>query len=350
MPRTDEDFYNLLKTNLPSVKSSQNYIARLKKIMTFPEVKEAGATLKKVLKHPDVFYPVVQNHYPNINTRKNVMTAIMAVFKFDKDYAARHEDAFREWKRLHENMTSLQEVKVKQNEPSERQKANYTSFEDIKLKHIEVKKSGDPHATLKTSQQYLLLTILLDITPKRSDLGRLRIYKDRDPNNSKENYLVLKNKFDTDASYLVLNKYKTAKTYGRVEEDIADATAVILRESLRRHPREYVFVDKHGVPYSTNDAYGKFVVRTFMDLFGKQMGTSLIRHAFVKEKVDPKSMSQEELEEIALKMLHSTKLQAQYNFVEKQAKGNQVCVCLDKKDLKRVAQALGKHDLDIVQK
>jgi hypothetical protein len=206
----------------------------------------------------------------------------------------------------------LIETDAKKNKIKEKQKEKYVSTEEVNLKRMEMKK-GDPHGDKIVTQQYVLLTLLCDITPKRSDLGRLRVYRGDDPGIKTENYIVLRDSKSGLESYLVMNVYKTAKTFGRMEEELADETVKVLKESLRRFPRTYVFVGHNGRPYDTNAAYGKFVERTFLELFGKATGTSLWRHIFISEKVKADA-SEDKLEEIANKMLHGVNQQRRYRF------------------------------------
>eukprot|EP00798_Chlamydomonas_sp_ICE-L_P012832 gene12832-biopygen744 len=86
--------------------------------------------------------------------------------------------------------------------------------------------------------------------PKRADMGALRIYKDTDPRLSSENYLVLCRASSASSvnatTYIVLNKYKTSASYGRVETDLPHSATADLLDSLRHWPRDYVFVTRRG--------------------------------------------------------------------------------------------------------
>jgi hypothetical protein len=311
-----------LEKSLESKKSYDNYVSRLTKLMQI-----TGQSLEYILLHPKETYTKIKANYPNVNTRKNMLTPILTLYRVNSNTMSGHDNIQKEWKKYHDDMTTLQEVSAKKNKLSKKQEKNYTSTEDVELKLIEMQK-GDPHITLKGSQQFILLTLLTDVYPKRSDFGKVRIYRNIDPNKSEENYIVLQNVGSNAESYLVLTHYKTAKTYGRLEEELKASTVQAIKESLRRHPRDYLFVGYDKKPYETNDAYGKFVVRTFEELFEKKTGTSLWRHIFITEKVDPGS-SQEKLEEVSSKMLHSLKQQQRYR-AAKQTKQRKLCVCIDK--------------------
>lgn len=315
------DLLENLKLNLKSTKSFENYKFRIEKLE-----KAVNKPVDYILYHPSEVYPIIKEKYPNINTRKNMLTPLLSLFRVNpsllKDEIG--QKSKEEWKNYHDDMSALQTVKIKKNKMPEKYKEKYTSMEEIELKLRELRK-GDPHTTLRDSQRFMLLTLLTDIKPKRSDLGSIRIYKDKDPNKKDENYIVLREKA-TEPTYLVLNNYKTKKFYGRVEEDLATDTVKVLKQSLRRFPRDYLFIDHHMRPYQSNDAYGKFVVRVFNELFGKKMGTSLFRHVYAIEKVNPNA-PEEELDETARLMLHSTEVNRNYRWVDK---NEMICLCKSK--------------------
>jgi hypothetical protein len=326
-------YRGVLSKSITSDKSLASYETRLQKLS-----EKTNKSLDFIIQNPRQIYPLIKQHYPNITTRKNVMTPILTLFKNDGSLQ-QHTEAWSQWRRYHDDMNSLQEANAKKNQMSSKQEKNYTSTEEVALKILELKKA-DAHKTLQSSMQYVLLNLLNDIKPKRSDLGNVLIYRNIDPHNTQINYLVLSDK-EAMQSYFVLNAYsKTKKVYGKVEEEISQACASVIKESLRRYPREHLFVNRFGKPYMNNDSYGKFVVKCFSDHFGRKTGTSLWRHIYIKEKVDP-GASEEQLEDVARLMLHSTKLQQRYRFVNGPARvqasssdPNKICICIDKDKLK----------------
>jgi hypothetical protein len=161
----------------------------------------------------------------------------------------------------------------------------------------------------------VLLSLISKQHPKRNDHGQCRIYYDKDPGLTDNNYLVWYRTSRPERAYFVYVKFKTQKTHGRVEEDADPAFLDDLRASLRRHPRDYVFVNRDGKPFATNRDYGKYVQRTFAALFdGRATGTSVLRHAYLSTKVDLGKMTVAEREQLARQMLHSPALQAQYEW------------------------------------
>jgi hypothetical protein len=302
---SDEVLLKKLKDSLSSDKSYENYVTRLNRLKDVTRSEK----LEDLLLSPETMHPKIKDKYPNVNTRKNMLVPVLSLFRLNNQLDA---NAQMTWKQYFEEVTSLVNVEAKKNTIKEKQKEKYVSTEEIEEKRQEMK-NGNPHVNIRTSQQYVLLTLYCDITPKRSDLGQLRVYIREDPCIKTENYLVLRSPRSGLESYLVMNVYKTAKSYGRLEEILAKETVLVLIDSLKRFPRNYVFVGRSGRPFTSNDAYGDFVERTFLELFGRAMGTSLWRHVYVSEKVDP-NQSEEALERIARKMCHSANVQRYERF------------------------------------
>eukprot|EP00798_Chlamydomonas_sp_ICE-L_P023614 gene23614-biopygen18142 len=270
----------------------------------------------------DAAYDVLRVRYSNMSTRRNFLTAILAFLRYTPSLRddPRAASARARWTEFHGHARAFQESRYKQHMPSERQLEKYVGLDQIDSKYQELKGGDVTNTTLQDSLDILLLSFVLSMPPKRADMGALRIYEDTDPRLSSENYLVLRRASSASSvnatAYIVLNKYKTSASYGRVETDLPHSATADLLDSLRHWPRDYVFVTRrgHNRPFASNNAYGRWVQSVFSRLFGRATGVTMLRHIFITEKVDPGSMNDDELEDIARQMLHSTDLQRKYNW------------------------------------
>lgn len=299
----------VLDTAFPNVKTKENYKSRLRGLIK--TLNESDPFV--ILKAPDIYYPKLQTAYPSFSTRKNMLTLILVLFREDPQLKTENPAAAAKWKQLHDDLVRIQEAKVRRSEPENKQVEKYTSYEEITDKYREFKKKT-PHNTLKSTQQFLLLSMLVHLRPKRADLGAVKIYTEDDPRKTDENYIVLRT--EGGSSYLVMNIYKTSKYYQTVEEDLPEELTKDLRTSLGRHPRDYVFTKENGEPMS-NNTYSVFVKNTFQDLFGRATGVSLLRHIYITEKLDFDDMTLQEQEDEAKLMLHTSGLQRQYKWPKK---------------------------------
>jgi hypothetical protein len=287
-----------------------SYISRIAGLMR----KIDADSLFTVLEDPVRWYPKIREAYPSISTRRNLLTVFLALFTKDKDLEedVGGEDVLKKWKQYHEELSRYEKTQVAKSEPSKKQVAKYTSFEEIETKYHQLGKKS-PHESLRSSQQYLLLSVVLHLKPKRADLGSVKIYHEKNPNRTDENYIVLRTR---GSSYLVMNLYKTNKFYHTVEEDLPRELTDDLQTSLRRHPRDFLFVSSDEKPMN-NNTYAKWVGNQFKSLFDRGTTVGLLRHIFLSEKADLNEMTIAEQEDVAKKMGHSRQLQQQYKWPKK---------------------------------
>ena len=304
----DEHYTKLLEGKYTNKHTLAEYLKRIRTLKT----KLDNATLHDILTDPEKYYPSLQKQYPSLTTRKNLLTPILALYREDDALARDHKTAHERWRKLHDDLAKLQDAKIRRSEPEDKQVAKYTSYEEITSKYEELKKRGY-HDTERHSIQFLLLSILVHLRPKRADLGAVKIYKEKDPRLTTENYIVLRAK---GASYLVMNLFKTSKYYQTVEEEIPEGLKRDINTSLSRHPRDYLFRKDDGEPMS-NNTYSAFVKKTFEEFFGRATGVSLLRHIYITEKLDFDDMTLEEQNAEAKLMLHTSGLQRKYKWPKK---------------------------------
>lgn len=305
----EERFKQIIKEAYENEKTRENYLSRLETVLR----KVDADSLFTILEDPVRWYPKIRDAYPSITTRRNILTVILALFVKDKDLEedVGSPEVQKKWRQYHDELSRYQKTQESKSEPSKKQVEKYTSFEEIETKYRELGKKH-PHESLRSSQQYILLSVVLHLKPKRADLGSIKIYEEKNPNKTDENYIVLRSR---GSSFLVMNIYKTSKFYHTVEEDLPRELTEDIRTSLRRHPRDYLLISSENKPM-TNNTYAKWVTRTFEELFGKGTGVSLLRHSFISEKLDVSNMTLAEREDVARKMGHTVALQDRYRFVK----------------------------------
>jgi hypothetical protein len=308
----EKEVLDLFTRVFPNEKTRNNYISRLNGM-----IHKVGASgVLEVVRNPEEWYPKLQAGYPSLTTRRNILTAILVLFREDTELK-KLEEVRAKWKKWHEDLGRHEDARVRRSEPADKQIAKYTSFEEIEAKYAELKDHG-PHKTRQDSLQYVLLSVIVHLRPKRADLGDVRLFK-KDPNRTDINYIVLR----SDASsFLSMNIYKTSKHYKKIEEELPEGLVRDIRVSVKRWPREYLFVKDAEKPQGgkepmNNSTYSAFVQRTFEQLFGRGTGVSLLRHIYISEKLNLDNMTLEEQEEEARLMLHTSGLQRQYKWPKK---------------------------------
>lgn len=312
----------IISENYKNAKTAASYTARLNVLKSTCGDKP----LYEILSNPQVNYETLKTKYPNIITRKNMLTLILALFKFSARLKNALSPQYQQWVKYHNYLDRFIEAQYEQqNVPDAKQLAKYTPFEDMEGKYNELRKT-DPHSSLQSSLHFVFLSIVVSTPPKRADYGEMKIYREKDPKVKDANYLVLHSNPKT-PSYFVFRAFKTQEKYIRIDEVVPKRTLKDIRDSLRRHPRDYLFVNRFGNTY-TNKLFSKFVIRAFEAMFGRATGVTMLRHIYITEKVDLNDTPYERAE-IARQMMHTTGLQTKYNWDKKAICENMKRICGD---------------------
>lgn len=205
------------------------------------------------------------------------------------------------------------------NEMSETQKENWVEYEDMIKKRDALLTDVEKVTKKKTLNgsdwnqllECMVLCLYTYMKPRRNaDYILCRVVK------------KLTSDMPTDVNYLdltsgefVFNKYKTAKTYSQQREKIPDELKDKLALYLKHHPiykdkarqKEAVplLVTYDGKPFTASNS----ITRILNKVFGKRVGSSMIRHAFVTSKY---GKLMEEMKRDAESMGHSLEEQRAY--------------------------------------
>lgn len=286
---------SLEQTDQLSQLSKKNYLSRANTLINVFDT-----TLANILNKPEYYIGRIKAIYKNEKTRKGYFVVIMALFKYNPEFKASHEEDFKKWSQELDIAHNIIEDEVIQNKPSARQKEGYVPFSEIRDKLNNMSRSHPDR---------LLLSMYCLIPPARSDYNNVRIYKDKVPEEHSDNYILIKGK----SVKLILNEYKTAKSFGKIEETLPPALAKEILDSIKDSPREWLFVDRAGLPYSSN-AFNKYANRRLQSLFGKPLTIGLLRHSFINS-LDFNNMSIQEREKIATFMGHTWVQQQKYRLI-----------------------------------
>ena len=189
----------------------------------------------------------------------------------------------------------------KKNNLTAKQETKIVLHAEIHKRFCELEHEAETWTNLKQNLHYVLFALLLDIKPKRADLGDVYITQNgKVPRTYAEekNYIIL----DNSNSMLVMNKYKTSKRYGTLREPLTEKMVEVIHRSLEAFPRKYLFVhtnDEKRVPFTINNSYSQFVKRAFETNFERSQGVSLWRRVYVSENVEFTDVPYDEVEKAA---------------------------------------------------
>lgn len=111
---------------------------------------------------------------------------------------------------------------------------------------------------------------------------------------------------DAASAHLTMSQFKLARSHGSVVVEVPEPLVKLLQKSLRRMPRDHVFVDRSGKPRS-RIAHSNWAIAAMSRLLGGRVTTTLLRHAAATE-VDYNAVDAAELEKRASAMMTSSRM------------------------------------------
>jgi len=237
-----------------------------------------------------------------------LMAAVMSLWNYNQDLRERHAATYREWQEQKRRVFAPIAQKYRSNEPTDRQREAYVSFERL----CEVR-----DALPDGSDARLLLHMYTDLPPVRGDYYCTRIY-DTPPRETDEcgNYLVLP-RGPRGRATVVLQEYKTSKRYNRIELPVPDATAAQIRASLAARPRDHLFVSpRTGAGFAQRGSFGRWANHLLRHVTGNPRVTlTTLRHVYISRRDLALHMqSGVEQERVARAMGHSVGMQRGYSW------------------------------------
>ncbi|MGA1564270.1 MAG: hypothetical protein ACO35C_06645 [Pontimonas sp.] len=276
------------------------YISQIQKI-----IDETERPVEWILSHPEETIRMFDNLSESV--KRNRLCAICSLFKHWPQAQSVLEEERARWCELHKTFTKRSAERIVNANATEREVVNWVPWKQV-LKTEELLGK-----TEYASQRHLLLAMYTHIEPVRGDYGNVRIYMEepQEPScdDEKENYIHLS--ASPGRSTLCLNRYKTCRKYGRFSRTIPDSLVAIVRKSLFDQPRDYLFVNTAGEPYTLNNSFVKFANRIFYGIFNKHMTISLLRHSFISA-IDFNQSRPADLVQVSKNMMHSMAMQQFY--------------------------------------
>jgi len=252
-------------------------------------------------------------------TKRTYYSALIYALKAVKDKAS-YKKIYKYWSDLMAEKTKEKNAnKPDEQKKSDKQKDNWVEWDDVIKKVDELNKDMASITAKKvlTPQDYdkLLQTVVLSLyayIPPRRNQDYLDMYivkKWSDTMDKDKNY------FDTTGKRFIFNVYKTSKKHGQQIENIPDNLMTPLMGYYKHHPllkgnkgktpMVKMLVANDGTPITAVNA----ITRILNKLFGKSVGSSMLRHIYLSNKYGDKL---EEMKEDAEKMAHSMGQQKEY--------------------------------------
>ena len=218
------------------------------------------SSMKEVLDSPDKAMKALEDLSLTPATRHAYLSAavgyILHCVRLD------HQGRYKaKWLALQkENKTPIEE-RVANQEPTANQVKNAVSWEQV----IKARDANPDN---------LLLAFYTYIPPVRADYNRVFLLHPSDTIPKNENYILMDKEYK-----LVLQEFKTAKTYTTIEHILPEPLKKLLDKSLKKQPRNVLFTTKSKEPM-TASWFSQWSSRTLSKLFEKPTTLTALRHAY----------------------------------------------------------------------
>lgn len=255
------------------------------------------------------------------NTQKSIYTSIVSVLSLFKDKPAYSKTYKHYFGKMIGKRDELKKTDGEKAEKTEKENENWISWDDVIKTRDELKKEIDGFGSRKVLDArqfedllaYLVVSLYTFIPPRRNqdylDMFVIRSHSDETPTD--KNYLVLNKKGEP--TQFIFNKYKTQKKYGAQTEEIPEGLKQVLSTYLGHHPdmkgkkktanNFKLLVDSNCKPLDAVNA----ITRILNKIFGKKVGSSMLRHIYLSSKYDIAEMNKD-----AAAMAHSVDEQRKY--------------------------------------
>lgn len=295
------------KTQL-SEQSKNSYKYRLERLTNFTskDVDWILCNCKKTL------YILEKNNITNAETVKGMINAILCLFKYTNGLKERKPIAYACWVEQFKQVYEKAQEKYEKLEANQKQKDAYVPWAEI----IKARDELD-----KKSLEYFILSLYTMIPPVRTDFNKVRLLKagedTEDVVKENPNYLVTAD----GRMKLVLNEYKTKKQVNkntrqpkRYEQELPLQLVTVIKDSLRRQPRQYLIVSAKGEPYHKPNSFTQLVRRVLFSVFKKNMSINTLRHSFINSH-DMNKLTPLDKTELGKSLMHSPAMFDRYRFV-----------------------------------
>ena len=339
---SDEKILNSINTTrFLNEETKERYLRRLDLIQTeiWKDCDNKGYNLYCIIQHPEEFAKKLSK----FSGGPGYMTAMMSIFTYNQ--SLKELEIYDMWKRESDLIREEKRAHYRKNEPTEKQRNGFMTFEEIcKIRDSLLKShKGTPELLLlqlytemppiRANDFYSTLILRSDplkknkktrkIIPKSSNMTKKKIKElseeVSDKDTIKDNYIIVP-KSKNGVITLVLQDYKTVKSYSVQRFDLPKSVSLTIREMLEKEPeRKYLFLSKKGKKYNSRRAYNDWANGVLRKLLNNNdFSLTLFRHIYISRKdLNLRSKSGEEQEKVARKMCHSiSSQQGSYHWME----------------------------------
>lgn len=251
------------------------------------------------------------------NTKRGYLISITSVLSLDKSSKPKQKLYDDYFKLMMEKNKELKAIEGS-NEKTDTQEKNWITQDEVKTCWNALKEKVDTFKTKELTEsqynvllQFVVLSLYVLLPPRRNEYQHTQIVKTASETSpSDTNYL------DLDHNRFIFNKYKTSKKEGQTIIDFSEELKSVLNTYIKYHPLIKGKITKkfQGVPFLVYydgkplDQVNS-ITRILNKIFGKKVGSSMLRHIFLSTKYGD---TLKEMKEDSKEMGHSVSQQKDY--------------------------------------
>jgi hypothetical protein len=270
----------------------------------------SSPSVVEALRRPAATFPLLRKRYPKDKALENALSVIKVIGKIEAIKLSKHVKGA--WERHALEVAQAVTVEEQNNVVSDKLRARWIEYGRIREECERIRSDGGGHETMRSSQAYVLLAFYAYLAPKRADLGAVKVVQELrtdSPLPSTGNAVVLSAKVG--GAMLVLNEYKTRSVYGQFVEALPRELELVVRASLRAHPRTYLLCGPYDKPLSVPSLSTR-VSTVMFHYLGVRLSINDLRHMYITQVVRLDRVTTQERMAIAKSMMHSPSVQLQY--------------------------------------
>ena len=279
------DFKKLLQDRNLSEKTIKNYKNNITRLYKFVfSSKNPPDNLDWLLWIPTE--TIIKEVYDNVesDTSKNVIFNSIVVMLIQLG----QRDLSKPYVVERDKLNAKYQEKVANHRLSETQETNWIDKKQIKsvlkkyskiVDYIYSKSLDEISRQDKTMLRKYIVLYLYFNYPLRNDLYKIKIVNKDSIMKKDENYLLIDK-----GMTIILNKYKTSKTYGQIKIKTTRPIIKEIQRFLRVNETGYLIPDGQYKTHTTSEGIYYVLRNIFLDEYGKSVGSSMMRHIYLTHK------------------------------------------------------------------
>jgi hypothetical protein len=303
--KTNQEWAESIDASPISEKSKASYKKQLRSAVRIFGI-DGATSLSTLMSKPELIESVMKGGHVN-NSVRSYLGAVVSLFKRGEEshFFKRSDPQIAElqskWVNALQGTSKKYNERIDRNEESEKERESRTTLTEWH-EALDREMKDDP-----LSLETLLIAFHALVHPplRGGDLSRVHIGFTESGN------CIYRNPQNDHESILLIRDHKTSKHYGTLERVLRGEIVKILRENVNENlPRDWLFVTQSGAPYSS-DGFARWKASVFHDVFGRNVTTNSLRHAYISQ-MDRQNQTVQEARDVAHAMGHNLQMQRQY--------------------------------------